>query len=193
MEYRYEYDKIHKKFKIVSYLTDKYIALFPDSIFYKLWENQELYDIQIFILDSNDLYLSLFEFSPKRIYDQINEKYYYDYMSEDEKNYFKGAGFKLLCGMLRYGISENIINVEDLIYTKATLLNYADSLLYDLPIKSSIEVTEELKSLVQYYERIGFQLTKAIDWRKEMEKDVDIKPLLSVKMYTSVKNIIRKC
>lgn len=158
---------------------------FGETIFYKYWGNDNLFNIDISI-GPDHLNLNHFAFLPRRIYE---DTYVYSYLNESEKEYFKGMGHRLLCSVLSYGLNKYYTN-STLIYVQPTELYFADSLMDDIPDISPEEATKSFYSLVQYYNFLGFSLIEPIDWNNPKYK---IMPKVSTYMKSTVGDILKQC
>lgn len=169
----------------VTFNNNNYVKQFGETTFYKYWNYDNLFNINISIAQDH-LNLNHFAFLPRRIYE---DTYVYDYLNIDEKLYFKGLGHKILCSMLSYGLNKYYNKTTD-IYVQPSELYFADSLMEEIPDISNEEATESFKNLVRYYEFLGFNPTESIDWNDPKYK---IMPKVSTYMKSTIGNLLTKC
>ncbi len=170
-----------------------YTQIFGETPFYQYWTqntNGNLFFINIGI-NSKNLYLHIFEFSPKRLYLPYDQQYVYDLMTSDEKDYFRGMGHKILCSMLLHGKSLGYYSDNTVVKVQPSDLYYGDSIREEsIPDLDPITATDNFKGLVRYYHRLGFNLTEPINWNDPKYK---IQPKISTCMQSSVGNLLSKC
>ena len=182
--------------RVDIYLNDKYLRKFG-SRFYNAWTKlgESLYNIN-FVLSPNEtlnrllleefrpfvstdlkswadkraIRLSTFYFKPSPKLKHGNK--YYSLLTEEEKRFFRGMGFKLLCFILR-----NLLNIGIIKRVKYIILE-----------ASGGKNKQETKRLVEYYKSLSFKTWT--DDEKILEEEYEGG---AVPMITEISNFMVKC
>lgn len=185
--------------KVQVLFKPEYVKRYGETPFYNYFKNSNLFEITIHIL-SNGINISLFEFTPRRVFipdedknltelDQKNT-YAYDLLNDEEKKLFQGLGHSILCVMIKYGLDRKYYHLDTVINIQPTNLFYGDSLREEVPDISAEQATEDFRKLYLYYVKIGFEPTEKIDWSNPAYKSF---PKITTRMRTIVRKFLFKC
>lgn len=146
--------------------SDKTVNIFDISIT-KYNPNVSIGDVQI----KGDIRMCTFYFIPKQTYysEAILKS---GTFSEEEKQFFKGTGYTLLCLFLEHIIEKGWVNENDVLTLEASGGNTIRDMMY----------------LVKYYEALGFK--KLTDDKYLLRKGYED---YCVPMYAKISSIIRSC